>query len=87
MHLVGWLGVRHGKFHDWKNRYGKVNEHNAWVPRDHWLEDWEKKAVIDYCIEHPFDGYRRLTFMPMVWRCRRSAGACAPGCSTRTSWR
>jgi hypothetical protein len=30
------------KFHDWKHRYGKVNEHNGVVPRDWWLEDLEK---------------------------------------------
>ena len=63
MHLVSWLGVRRGKFCDWKNRYGKVNEHNAWVPRDHWLDEWERQAIIDFYAEHPLDGYRRLTFM------------------------
>src|SRR4030067_645879 len=36
--LVLWLGIRLSKFHDWRKRYGKVNEHNAWIPRDHWLE-------------------------------------------------
>ena len=25
-----------------RQRYGMVNEHNAWVPRDFWLEDWER---------------------------------------------
>jgi hypothetical protein len=24
----------------------KVNEHNGWVPREFWLEDWEKQAII-----------------------------------------
>jgi transposase InsO family protein len=51
------------KFHDWKHRYGKVNEHNGKVPRDWWLEDWEKKAIRDYHDRHPLEGYRRLTFM------------------------
>ncbi len=32
------------KFYDWQARYGKVNEHNALVPRDHWLEAWEKRG-------------------------------------------
>lgn len=22
------------KFYDWRSRYGLVNEHNAWIPRD-----------------------------------------------------
>jgi len=51
------------KFHDWKHRYGKVNEHNGMVPRDWWLEDWEKRAIVDYHERHPLEGYRRLTFM------------------------
>jgi putative transposase len=51
------------KFHDWKHRYGKVNEHNDKIPRDWWLDDWEKRAIIDYHDLHPLEGYRRLTFM------------------------
>lgn len=63
--LVGWIGLGRSKFYDWKRRYGKVNEHNAWIPRDHWLEDWEKQAAIDYYLAHPDDGYRRVTYMMM----------------------
>jgi len=37
-----WLDIAASKFYDWRERYGKVNEHNGWVPRDFWLEDWEK---------------------------------------------
>jgi transposase InsO family protein len=33
------------------------------VPRDHWLTDWEKAAIVDYHARHPLEGYRRLTFM------------------------
>jgi hypothetical protein len=44
--LVSWAGLGRSKFFDWKSRYGKVNEHNGWIPRDHWLEDWEEKAII-----------------------------------------
>jgi len=33
------------------------------VPRDFWLEKWEKKAIIDFHGKHPLEGYRRLTFM------------------------
>jgi transposase InsO family protein len=60
---LSWLGLGTSKFHDWKHRYGKANEHNAKVPRDWWLEDWEKKAIISYHDRHPLEGYRRLTFM------------------------
>ena len=52
-----------GKYHQWKDRYGRVNEHNGQIPRDWWLEDWEKEAMVDYHRRHPLEGYRRLTFM------------------------
>ena len=42
--FIDWLGIIPSKFYDWKKRYGKVNEHNAWIPRDFWLEDWEKPS-------------------------------------------
>jgi hypothetical protein len=59
--LVLWLGVATSKFYDWQVRYGKVNEHNAWVPRDFWLEVWEKRAIIEFHDRYPLEGYRRLT--------------------------
>jgi len=63
--LVAWIGISASKFYDWRHRYGKVNEHNAWIPRDHWLEDWEKRAIVDFYQAHPDDGYRRVTYMMM----------------------
>jgi len=61
--LLSWLGLGSSKFHDWKARYGKTNEHNGQVPRDWWLENEEKQAILDYHDRHPLNGYRRLTFM------------------------
>lgn len=61
--FVIWVDISSVKFNEWKKRYGKVNEHNAWIPRDNWLEEWEKKAILDYYVLHPDEGYRRLTFM------------------------
>ena len=61
--FVAWLRVAKGKFYKWKKRYGKANEHNAKIPRDHWIEEWERQAIIDYYDAHPLEGYRRLTFM------------------------
>lgn len=61
--LLGWCELCPRKFSRWRERYGKANEHNAQVPRDHWLEEWEKQAIIDYARQHPLDGYRSLTFM------------------------
>jgi len=61
--FVGWLEVKPGKFYDWRERYGKANEHNTWVPRDHWLEEWEKEAILRFRAQYPLEGYRRLTYM------------------------
>jgi putative transposase len=61
--FVGWLGIARGKFFDWRQRYGKANEHNALVPRDHWLHRSEREAIIDFHGKNPLEGYRRLTFM------------------------
>ena len=58
-----WIGIGASKFHDWKQRFGKVNEHNAWVPRDHWLTDDAKERIMAFARTHPLEGYRRLTFM------------------------
>jgi len=61
--MVKWIGIARSKYHDWRSRYGKVNEHNAWIPRDFWLEDGERQAIIAYYLDHPLEGYRRLTYM------------------------
>ncbi|MBI1746407.1 MAG: IS3 family transposase [Acidobacteria bacterium] len=61
--LVIGIGISLSKFNEWRSRYGKVNEPNAWIPRDTWLADWEKKAILEYYEKHPDEGYRRLTFM------------------------
>jgi transposase InsO family protein len=61
--MVNWIGITRSKYYDWRCRYGKVNEHNDWIPRDFWLADQEKHAIIAYYYDHPLEGYRRLTYM------------------------
>ena len=61
--ILQWTSVQPGRFYDWRKRYGKANEHNGKIPRDHWLEDWERQAILDYHDRNPLNGYRRLTFM------------------------
>ena len=63
--MVSWIGITRSKYYDWRCRYGKVNEHNAWIPRDFWLADWEKQAIIAYFYDHSLEGYRRLAYMMM----------------------
>jgi transposase InsO family protein len=83
--FIEWLGVRASKFYSWRGRYGRVNEHNGWVPRDFWLEAWEKQAIVNFHWKNPLEGYRRLTFMMLdrdvvavspasVWRVLSQAG-------------
>jgi putative transposase len=87
--FIAWLGIAKSKFYNWHSRYGKVNEHNGKIPRDFWLEDWEKRSIIDFYGEHPDEGYRRLTFMMLdadvvavsptsVWRVLHDAGLLNP---------
>jgi putative transposase len=83
--FIPWLAVSPSKYYGWSHRYGKVNEHNGWIPRDFWLEDWEKQAIIVFHLDHPLEGYRRLAFMMLdanevavsptsVWRVLSEAG-------------
>jgi transposase len=41
--FIAWLGVTVNKFYNWRQRYGRVNEHNGWVPRNFWLRRGRKK--------------------------------------------
>jgi putative transposase len=61
--LLRWIGLAPSKYHTWIERYGKANEHNGAVPRDHWLTAAERKAIVDFHHQYPLEGYRRLTFM------------------------
>lgn len=86
--FVRWIGISPRKYLHWRTRYGKANEHNALIPRDHWLLAWEKKAIIDFHLLHSLEGYRRITFMMLdagivavspasVYRVLRAAGLIA----------
>ena len=39
--------------------------HNGTVPRDHWLEEWEKESIVKFWYKNPLEGYRRCTYMMM----------------------
>jgi len=90
--LVGWIGIGRAKYYQWKQSYGQVNEHNAWVPRDHWLEDWESgspgpgrgKIICPRC-DRPLSTYtltKRLGTHAKktlrYYRCRSTAGGRRP---------
>jgi hypothetical protein len=42
---------------------GASTSTTAAFPRDPWLEEWEKQAIIAFHLQNPQEGYRRLTFM------------------------
>jgi len=63
--MIQSINITRSKYYDWLGRYGKVNEHNTWVPRDFWLTDFERQAIIDYYQDNPLEGYRRLCYMMM----------------------
>ena len=60
---MSWLGITSSKYHDWVRRFGHVNQHNAPIPREHWITDDEKDKILVFTRQHPGEGYRRLAFM------------------------
>jgi len=77
--FLPWIVLGTSKFYDWKTRFGKVNEHNAWVPRDHWLTDDEKERICAFARAHPLDGYRQLTYLMLD----ADVVACSPASTYR----
>jgi hypothetical protein len=71
-HIVQ-IGLRVGgsKYFDWKKRYGRVNEHNGAIPRDHWLDESERKAILEFHAKHPLVP-SRLFIGKSARKCRRS---------------
>ena len=61
--LLAWMGLASSKYHLWRQNYGRPHAYNGHIPRDGWLEAWEKQAIIDYHRRYPLEGYRRLTYM------------------------
>ncbi len=77
--LLFWLGLSPRKFQRWKDRYGKANEHNAMVARDHGIEPAERAAIVQFAGQYPLEGYRRLTFMMLD----RDIAAVSPATTSR----
>ena len=36
--LLTRMSLNKSRCHDWRQRYGKVNEHNGLIPRGHWRD-------------------------------------------------
>lgn len=61
--LLKGIELARSKYYEWQQRYGKLNEHNGKVPRDYWLQEWEKEKIVEFYLAHPSDGYRRACYM------------------------
>lgn len=57
------IGIRQEKLISWRKRFSLPNRHNGQIPRDFWLDDGERQAIIDFYSEHRDDGYRRCAYM------------------------
>lgn len=63
--LLKHIELPEWQFYEWKNRYGKPNEHNGKQPREFWLTDEEKQAILRYAEANPLSGYRRMCYEMM----------------------
>lgn len=57
------INISSSKYYSWNLREGLPNNHNGKIPKENWLLDWEKEAIILYAKNHSGEGYRRLTYM------------------------
>jgi transposase InsO family protein len=62
-YLLSLIGIRANKYYSWNNRKGQANKHNGHLPKENWLLDWEKQAIIEYAKSNTGEGYRRLTYL------------------------
>lgn len=67
--VLKMIGINKGKYFEWKDRFGKDNQHNGNLPKSNWLLPWERDAIVEYARGHYSendyhlrDGYRRLTY-------------------------
>lgn len=59
------LDIYPARFHEWKRRYGMINQHNGHIPRHNWILPDEKETIIRFYLDHYTDGYRRCAYMMM----------------------
>lgn len=63
--ILRFIGLKANKYYQWFQRKGIDNQHNAPIPRWHWILPWEKEAILNYYVQHPLEGYRRLAYMAL----------------------
>ncbi len=61
--LMGMIGIRRGRYYEWKKRLGMFNRHNGQIPKSHWILPEDQASLIEYCQDRLEEGYGRLTYM------------------------
>ena len=62
--FIHWLGINRSRYYDWGRRQGCANNHNAPIPKSHWILPEEKQAIINYALKgHLQAGYRRMSYL------------------------
>ncbi len=61
--LLVMIGITSSKYYSWIDRHEQPNNHNGFVPKKHWILDWEREAIISYAKVHIGEGYRRMTYI------------------------
>jgi len=61
--FIAWLGINRSKYYAWVARQGQENQHSGQQPKQHWLTETEKAAIVNYYVDHRQTGYRRLAYM------------------------
>ena len=56
--LVDWLGITRSKYYSWRERYGRLNEHNGSMPRDHGRDT--RKILLSGCFPRSWGPDRLL---------------------------
>jgi transposase InsO family protein len=57
------INLSSSKYYTWIDREGEPNHHNGKIPKQNWLLEWEINEIVAYAVNHPGEGYRRLTYM------------------------
>jgi putative transposase len=63
--MLKLIGLAEQKFYEWKTKYGEPFKHNGNQPKDFWLTEAEKSAIIEYAKNHFESGYRRMCYEMM----------------------
>ncbi|HOX40242.1 MAG TPA: IS3 family transposase [Candidatus Brocadiia bacterium] len=93
--LLQWLDLPASKFYDWRRRYSRPNGQHASVPQGHRLEEWERRAIVEFFDLNPTQCHRRLAYMMLdqniaaaspatVYRVLKQAGRIKPPKCRRT---